>query len=99
MLFVTGFIQKSAAVSVKSFFLEQHRDLLTALFKGLPSDPFLLIRHVLETFWEGVWVESKIKRTLKINLFGEQTLNNVRGLYWTFLCISEINLLARQNIR
>jgi nucleolar pre-ribosomal-associated protein 1 len=66
---------------IKLSLLEQHRDVFLLLFKGIFQDPYHVARHILEVCWEGVWCDPKIKRTLKIGLFNEITLNHLLKLY------------------
>ena len=58
--------------------MEQHRDALLAVFKGLSQDHYVLIKGILEGFWTGLWSDPKVKRTLKIGLFNEVTIGHVR---------------------
>lgn len=80
IMFVLSFIERSSIASVKSAFLEQHRDALTLIFKGLEQDPFRVVRLVLEVCWTGIWSDQKLRRTLKVSLFTEFTLAHV-GLH------------------
>lgn len=78
--FVLGFIQPSTLHILKSTFLESQREMLLGLFKKLSEDPYALVRFVLETCWEGIWSDIKLKRTLKIGLFNVQTLSLVSAM-------------------
>ncbi|KAK2459367.1 hypothetical protein APHAL10511_008611 [Amanita phalloides] len=71
-----SFIQQDSSSHVKTVFLEQHRETFMAVFKGLPYDHYTLIRKVLEACWT-LWSDPKVKRTLKIGLFGEATIGYV----------------------
>ncbi len=79
LLFVLSFVDTTSAYSVKVAFLEQHRDAFTSIFKGLWQDPYSVIRRVLEVCWSGLWSDPKLKRTLKIQVFNETTLSQVRA--------------------
>ncbi|TFK53356.1 hypothetical protein OE88DRAFT_1696250 [Heliocybe sulcata] len=81
LLFLLSFIDSFATTSIKSIFLEQHRNAFQALFKGLIQDPYTVIRKVLETCWTYLFSDSKLKRTLKITLFNEITLSHLLKLY------------------
>ncbi|KAK7440039.1 hypothetical protein VKT23_017290 [Stygiomarasmius scandens] len=76
-----SFIDSDASTQVKSTFLEQHRDALLAVFKGLHQDPYPVVRRVLEICWSGLWSDPKIKRTVKIGLFNEITIGHLLKLY------------------
>lgn len=85
ILLVLSFLDTTTPSSVKGAFLEQHRDAFTLIFKGLWQDPYSVIRRVLEVCWSGLWSDAKLKRTLKIQVFSEATLSQVRALQ---LCVS-----------
>ena len=78
LLFVLSFLDTTSQHSVKVAFLEQHRDAFTSIFKGLWQDSYSVVRRVLEVCWSGLWSDSKLKRTLKIQVFSESTLAQVR---------------------
>ena len=78
MLFVLSFVEPTSSTPLKASFMEQHRDILASLFKGLIQDPYPVVKSVLETCWAGIWSDPKIKRTLKIQLFNESTVGQVR---------------------
>ncbi|KAI5834791.1 hypothetical protein K523DRAFT_368872 [Schizophyllum commune Tattone D] len=65
----------------KATFLEQHIPGIALALKGLHQDPPSVVKHVLEVFWEGLWCEPKVKRTLKVALFGETTMGHLLKLY------------------
>ena len=69
-----SFVSTTTPHSVKSLFVEQCRDHFGGVFKGLVQDPYALVRRVLENFWEGIWLDQRIKRTSKVALFREQNL-------------------------
>ncbi|PVF98589.1 hypothetical protein CPB86DRAFT_704949 [Serendipita vermifera] len=79
--FILQFVQPSTLFIVKTAFLESHREVFLGLFKRLPEDPYLLVRKVLEICWDGIWSDNRLKRTIKIGLFGDQTLNQIIKLY------------------
>ncbi|KAF5371676.1 hypothetical protein D9758_003519 [Tetrapyrgos nigripes] len=81
ILFLLSFIDSDTSTQIKTTFLEQHRDALLAIFKGLHQDLYLVIRRVLEVFWSGLWGDAKVKRTVKIGLFGEVTIAHLLKLY------------------
>jgi len=60
-------------------FMEQRKESLAAIFKGLGQDPYPVVRLVLEKLWGGLWSDTKLKKTLKIGLFNETTLSHVRS--------------------
>ena len=62
---------------IKAVFIEQQREALLSIFKGLPSDPVDLVRDVLECLWTSLWQDPKVKRTLKVAVFGESTIQHV----------------------
>ncbi|KAF7984362.1 hypothetical protein HWV62_15393 [Athelia sp. TMB] len=74
ILFIISFVDPDTPSIVKQTFLEQHRDVFLSLFKSIAQDPYPLLRRVLEVCWTGIWYDPKIKRTLKIGLFGESTI-------------------------
>ena len=78
VLLVLSFLDVTTPSSVKATFLEQHRDAFTSIFKGLSQDPYAVVRRVLEVCWSGLWADPKLKRTLKIQVFSEVTLSQVR---------------------
>jgi nucleolar pre-ribosomal-associated protein 1 len=61
-------------------FLEQRKESLAAVFKGLNQDPYPVVRLVLEKLWAGLWSDTKLKKTLKIGLFNETVLSHVRNI-------------------
>ncbi|TDL17669.1 hypothetical protein BD410DRAFT_754176 [Rickenella mellea] len=81
IMFILSFVAPSASTYVKVTFLEQHRDLFTGVFKGINIDPYSVTRTILETSWTGIWQDLKIKRTLKVGLFNESTLQQILKLY------------------
>jgi nucleolar pre-ribosomal-associated protein 1 len=86
--FILRFIQPTSTLHfLKSTFLDSHREIFLAIFKRLHEDPYPLVRTVLEASWEGIWQDNRLKKTLKISLFGEKTLALVRNcpLICTFL--------------
>lgn len=76
-----SFIEASSPTAAKALFLEQHREAFTSIFKGLHQDPYAVIRRVLESCWSGLWGDAKLKRTLKIGVFNEVTLNQLCKIY------------------
>ena len=86
--FILKFIQPTSTLHfIKSTFLESHREIFLAIFKRLHEDPYPLVRTVLEASWEGIWQDNRLKKTLRIGLFGEKTLALVRNctLIWAYL--------------
>ncbi|KAL4075510.1 ribosome 60S biogenesis N-terminal-domain-containing protein [Scleroderma citrinum] len=81
LLFILSFVDRETLSSVKGPFLEQRREAFVAIFKGLYQDPYLVIQKVLQVCWEGLWLDQKIKRTLKIGIFGEATISHLAKLY------------------
>ncbi|KAL7281927.1 hypothetical protein ACG7TL_003394 [Trametes sanguinea] len=81
ILFIISFIDPTTSSSVKTSFLEQHRDAFTIIFKGLWQDSYSVIRRVLEVCWTGLWSDAKIKRTLKIQAFNEIILSQLIRIY------------------
>lgn len=80
--FLLSFLRFISAV--KTTFLEQQRDAVFSLFKGLPNDPVELVRETLECLWVSLWQDPKVKRTLKVAIFQEATIQHVcssSGLY------------------
>lgn len=47
------------------------------MFKGLVQDPYPLVRKVLEILWDGMWSDSKVRRSLKVAVFNENTVTQV----------------------
>ncbi|GBE85449.1 hypothetical protein SCP_0706360 [Sparassis crispa] len=81
ILFILSFVDTSSSTAVKAAFIEQRRDILSSIFKGLSQDPYSLVRRVLEICWTGIWSDAKIRRTLKIGLFSEAVLAQLVRLY------------------
>ncbi|KAJ7670238.1 ribosome 60S biogenesis N-terminal-domain-containing protein [Mycena rosella] len=81
MLFCLSFVDQESPTQLKTMFLEQHREAFFSIFRGLAQDPFVVIRKVLEICWAGIWVDPKIKRTLKIGLFSEITVAQLLKIY------------------
>ncbi|KAF8519438.1 ribosome 60S biogenesis N-terminal-domain-containing protein [Gautieria morchelliformis] len=79
--FVLSFLSTTTPTPIKLSFLEQHREIFLLIFKGIPQDPYLVARRILEICWEGLWGDPKIKRTLKISLFNESVLKHLLKLY------------------
>ena len=80
ILFILSFVDDSAASSMKSSFLEQRHDIFRSIFGGLDQDPYSLARRILEVAWAGIWLDPKIKRTVKVNVFNEASLHLVRQI-------------------
>ncbi|CAL1701993.1 unnamed protein product [Somion occarium] len=81
VLFLLSFVGSSSSPNVKAIFLEQRRDLLATMFKGLAQDPYPLLRKVLEVCWDGIWSDTKVRRSLKVALFNESTVSQIIRLY------------------
>ncbi|KAJ7069818.1 ribosome 60S biogenesis N-terminal-domain-containing protein [Mycena amicta] len=81
VLFCLSFVEQDTAAAVKTMFLEQHRDAFFSIFRGIAQDPFVVVRRVLEICWSGIWMDLKLKRTLKIGLFGEITVAHLLKIY------------------
>jgi len=77
ILLLLSFVDSNSQTQTKTAFLEQHRDAFLGMFKGLAQDHYLLARKILETCWTGLWLDPRIKRTLKVGLFNEATFNHV----------------------
>ncbi|KAJ7459833.1 ribosome 60S biogenesis N-terminal-domain-containing protein [Mycena latifolia] len=81
MFFCLSFLEQETPTQLKTVFLEQHREAFFSIFRGLAQDPFVVIRKVLEICWTGIWLDPKIKRTLKIGLFSEITVAQLLKIY------------------
>ncbi|KAJ7780624.1 ribosome 60S biogenesis N-terminal-domain-containing protein [Mycena maculata] len=81
ILFCLSFVDQENPTQLKTMFLEQHKDAFFSIFRGLAQDPFAVIRKVLEICWAGIWLDQKIKRTLKIGLFSEITVAQLVKIY------------------
>ncbi|KAG8812996.1 hypothetical protein FRC17_001713, partial [Serendipita sp. 399] len=79
--FLLGFLRMVSTPAVKVAFLEAHKDIFFGVFKRIADDHYQVIRFVLEVCWEGIWSDNKIKRTLKVTLFGEEVLVQLVKLY------------------
>lgn len=80
VFFVLSFVDVTSPTSLKAMFLEQRKESLAAVFKGLNQDPYSVVRLVLEKLWGGLWSDTKLKKTLKISLFNETVLSHVRKI-------------------
>ena len=85
--FLLSFLNADATTQSKNPFLEQHRDTFLSIFRGMVQDHYAVARMVLEACWTGIWSNNKVKRTLKIGLFNENTVGHVSLLsishsYW-----------------
>ena len=85
ILFILSFVDTTTPANLKTTFLEQRKDSLASIFKGLGRDPYPVVRLVLEKLWGGLWSDTKLKKTPKISLFNETVLSNV-GKTLAFLC-------------
>ncbi|KAI0337320.1 hypothetical protein BDW22DRAFT_1383778 [Trametopsis cervina] len=81
ILLILSFVDTKAPTMVKAAFLEQRRDNLISIFKGLAHDSYPVVRKVLEICWSGIWADLKIKKTAKINIFNESTMGQILKLY------------------
>lgn len=99
--FILSFVDQETSTLVKSAFLEQHRDVFLSIFKGIVQDPYALVRRTLEVCWTGIWSDPRIKRTIKISLFNESTILQVKPILITIISRpeSELFLSAPQNLR
>ncbi|KAF8505077.1 ribosome 60S biogenesis N-terminal-domain-containing protein, partial [Hysterangium stoloniferum] len=79
--FILSFLSASTPTPLKLSLLEQHRDVFLMIFKGIGQDSYLVVRHILEVCWEGIWCDNKMKRTLKVGIFNERTLNYLLKVY------------------
>ncbi|KZT38705.1 hypothetical protein SISSUDRAFT_1061745 [Sistotremastrum suecicum HHB10207 ss-3] len=79
--FILSFVSPSSSTSIKSSLLEHHSDALSAIFKGLMEDPYDVARWILESCWEGIWMDAKLKRTLKLGAFHNNVLLQIMKLY------------------
>ena len=77
ILFILSFFDTTTPTNLKATFLEQRKESLAAIFKGLSQDPYPVVRLVLEKLWGGLWSDTKLKKTPKISLFNETVLSNV----------------------
>lgn len=82
VLFILSFVDRDTTSSVKTTFLQEHREVFVSIFKGLVQDPLPVVQRVLETCWEGLWADPKVSRSLKIAAFGEATISHVSGNCW-----------------
>lgn len=80
ILFILSFVEATTPTSLKTVFLEQRKESLAAVFKGLSQDPYSVVRLVLEKLWGGLWSDPKLKKTHKIGLFNETILSHVRKI-------------------
>ncbi|KLO07343.1 hypothetical protein SCHPADRAFT_652933 [Schizopora paradoxa] len=78
---ILSFIRRDSSTQTKAAFLEQRRDLFLSIFKGLSGDPYSVVRYVLEEIWVNIWQDPKIKRSIKVGLFGEVTIQHLLKLY------------------
>ncbi|EGO30148.1 hypothetical protein SERLADRAFT_444262 [Serpula lacrymans var. lacrymans S7.9] len=81
ILLILSFVDQHTPTIVKTAFLEQHREVFLAIFKGLVQDSYVVARKILEVCWAGLWSDPKIRRTLKIGLFNEITISHLLKLY------------------
>lgn len=95
ILFLLSFVDQGTPSNVKSAFLEQRRDTFAGLFKGLQQDPYPVIQRVLETFWNGIWSDPKVKRTLKVGLFNEGSITQVGPLILGVVHYTGTEVIAR----
>jgi len=69
---------------IKSGILE-YRDVVGAMFKDISRDHYLVIEKILHTCWWGIWGDGKVRRTLKIALFQERSLEQVSIFFYVLL--------------
>ncbi|KAK7048326.1 ribosome 60S biogenesis N-terminal-domain-containing protein [Favolaschia claudopus] len=81
ILFCLSFVEQDNSTQLKTIFLEQHRDAFFSIFRGLAQDSYTVLRKILEICWTGIWLDPKIKRTLKIGLFSEITIAQLLKIY------------------
>ncbi|KAF8890435.1 ribosome 60S biogenesis N-terminal-domain-containing protein [Infundibulicybe gibba] len=81
ILFILSFVSPGVATQIKMTFLEQHRDAFISIFKGLVQDAVMVVQTILEACWAGIWLDAKLKRTLKIGIFNETTIFQIAKLY------------------
>lgn len=95
MQFILSFTTSTTPTPIKTAMLEDHKELFTALFKGLQEDPYDVVRYVLEISWDGIWCDSKLARTTKIRLFSEGTLSCVSLI--EFISLSAVTSLTSRS--
>jgi nucleolar pre-ribosomal-associated protein 1 len=78
ILFILSFLDATTPTSLKTAFLEQRKESIVTIFKGLSGDSYSVVRLVLEKLWSGLWSDPKLKKTHKISLFNETVLLHVR---------------------
>ncbi|KAL5508633.1 hypothetical protein ACEPAH_6252 [Sanghuangporus vaninii] len=77
--FICSFLSSSS--HIKSMFLEQYRDIFLSIFKGLDNDTYPVVQYILEILWTNIWQDQKLRKTLKVTLFGEKTMQHLLKLY------------------
>jgi hypothetical protein len=70
-------VDSNNTTQIKTTFIEQHCDAFLVIFKGISQDHYSLARRILEVCWNGIWSDAKLKRTLKVGLFNEVTIEHV----------------------
>jgi hypothetical protein len=73
---ILSFLEPTVPSSIKSTFLV-HKDVFTGIFKDISRDHYTVIEEILQVSWKGLWGDQKIRRTTKVGLFGEWTLQQV----------------------
>ena len=81
VLFMLSFVDNTTSSSLKAIFLEQKREHIASVFKGLNQDPYSVVRRVLEICWAGIWADPRIRRTSKLGLFNESTIHQVGRVF------------------
>jgi nucleolar pre-ribosomal-associated protein 1 len=78
---------------MKSSFLEQRQDIIRSIFPGLEQDSYSLARKILEVAWTEIWLDQKVKRTVKVNVFNEASLHHVRQV--STLSLTHVSTISR----
>lgn len=81
--FLLSFVTPTTPIPLKVALLEDHRDAFVQIFKGIGQDPYEVVRRLLETCWEGIWSDGRLKRTTKVRLFNEATLTQASYFYFS----------------
>ncbi|KAL5512235.1 hypothetical protein ACEPAG_3520 [Sanghuangporus baumii] len=77
--FICSFLSSSS--HIKAMFLEQYREIFLSIFKGLDNDAYPVVHYILEILWTNIWQDQRLRKTLKVTLFGEKTMQHLLKLY------------------
>lgn len=74
---ILSFVSPGTPLAIKLAFLETKATFIS-VFTDIVNDPVDVIKRTLHIAWEGIWGDASLPLSLKVGLFMEKTLGQVR---------------------